>query len=30
VGNHEELMQNCDIYRDIFKSQLGEEMISND
>lgn len=27
IGNHEELMQNCEIYQDIFRSQIGKEMM---
>lgn len=26
IGKHNELMQNCGIYKDIFRSQLGKEM----
>lgn len=26
MGNHNELMKNCEIYKDIFRSQLGKEM----
>lgn len=29
IGTHEELMQNCEIYQDIFRSQIGKEMIQN-
>lgn len=27
IGTHEELMQNCEIYQDIFRSQIGKEMM---
>lgn len=26
MGSHNELMKNCEIYKDIFRSQLGKEM----
>ena len=29
IGNHEELIKECDIYRSIAISQLGEEVVSN-
>ena len=29
IGNHEELIKECDIYRSISISQLGEEVVSN-
>lgn len=29
IGNHEELIKECDIYRSIAISQLGEELVSN-
>lgn len=29
IGNHEDLIKNCDIYKDIFYSQMGKEMISS-
>jgi ATP-binding cassette subfamily B protein len=25
MGSHEELMKNCDVYIDIFRSQIGKE-----
>ncbi|AJA49396.1 ABC-type multidrug transport system, ATPase and permease component [Clostridium pasteurianum DSM 525 = ATCC 6013] len=28
IGKHEELIKNCDAYKDIFYSQMGKEMIS--
>lgn len=28
-GTHEELMQNCEIYQDIFRSQIGKEMMQH-
>lgn len=27
IGTHEELMENCQIYRDIFRSQIGKELM---
>lgn len=27
IGNHEELMNVCDIYKDIFRSQIGKEIV---
>lgn len=28
IGKHEELIKSCDVYKDIFYSQMGKEMIS--
>ena len=30
IGNHKELIQNCDIYRDIYDSQLGNGGVNHD
>ncbi len=27
IGNHEELLNNCDVYKDIYLSQVGKEMM---
>ena len=29
MGNHDEIIQSCDVYRDIFRSQIGKEGITN-
>ena len=29
IGKHEELMKNCDVYKEIALSQLGEEELAN-
>ena len=29
MGKHDELIQSCDVYRDIFRSQIGKEGITN-
>ncbi|MDI6617138.1 MAG: ABC transporter ATP-binding protein [Clostridiales bacterium] len=30
IGSHKELLSNCEIYRDIFHSQIGKEMTGHD
>ncbi|TLG78354.1 ABC transporter ATP-binding protein/permease [Vagococcus zengguangii] len=30
IGAHDELMTSCDIYQDIYQSQLGEEDEANE
>ena len=27
MGSHEELMENCEVYKDIFRSQIGKEVV---
>lgn len=27
IGRHEQLLKNCDVYKDIFLSQIGKELL---